>query len=129
MDLYKEQILDHWRNPRNFKRLKFPTNACKMQNPLCGDEITVEVKVNNGKITDVGFFGNGCVISQASASMLSEEAKRLGSVKEIKKITPKKVLSLLGVEVITARQKCALLSLEVLQKALEKENDCTKDCK
>ncbi len=71
-DFYKEYILDHYRNPRNFGHLESPDAVAEDLNPLCGDQIRIELKVHDGKVEDVRFSGKGCAISQAATSMLTE---------------------------------------------------------
>jgi len=115
-DIYKELILDYYRNPRNFGHLdKFDISAHDT-NPLCGDEVDMQVKVGDGnKIEEIRFFGKGCAISLASASMLTELAKgkELGWVKELSK---EDVLKMLGnPELGPSRIKCALLGMKVLK--------------
>lgn len=74
-DLYQEIILDHNRNPRNFRKLDGPTGVAEGSNPLCGDQITVYLKVENDTVTDVTFQGSGCAISRASASLMTTAVK------------------------------------------------------
>jgi nitrogen fixation protein NifU and related proteins len=121
-ELYKENILDHYKNPHNKKKIEHATHTHKEFNPSCGDEITLFLKVQNHIITDVGFEGTGCAISQASVSMLTEYIKGK-SVEEIKKIKEEKILELLGISIGPSRLKCALLSLKTLQNSLEEGNE------
>lgn len=117
MSIYGDIILDHYRNPRNQGNLECPTCSVDLNNPLCGDKIHMEVKQENGIVTDIAFTGQGCAISMASASMVTEYAK--GKTKEeIMKLDKDSILELLGIELTPNRLKCALLSLEALQKAL-----------
>ena len=85
-DMYQEIILDYWKNPRNKGILNNPTSTFKDSNPSCGDNIQVDLKINNNKIEDIKFSGSGCIISQASASMLTEFIKNK-SVEEAKSIS------------------------------------------
>lgn len=115
-DIYRELILDYYRNPRNFGRLeKFDIDS-RDTNPLCGDEIEMQIRVGNGQsIEEIKFTGKGCAISQASASMLTELAKgkQLDWVKEVAK---EDVFKLLGdPELGPSRVKCALLGMKVLK--------------
>lgn len=119
MNLYQEQLLEHWQNPRNFKKVKNPNFWAELNNPLCGDMIRLDLKVVGGKIIEVGFSGSGCLISQATASLLTEEIKKTKILKKIKEIDEKKFFKILGIEISGARRKCALLALEVLRKALK----------
>jgi nitrogen fixation protein NifU and related proteins len=115
-DLYKEYILDHYRNPRNFGHLDHADVTAEDLNPLCGDKIRVELKLDDGKIEDVRFSGKGCAISQASMSMLTESLRgqRLEDVARMPKET---VLENVGIGISPARMKCAMLGLKVLKTA------------
>ncbi|MBI4281506.1 iron-sulfur cluster assembly scaffold protein [Candidatus Uhrbacteria bacterium] len=116
--LYREQILGHWRNPQNFGKLDHPTNEAFENNPLCGDEIGIQLNVKNGVVEDIRFHGVGCAISIAATSLLTEviQGKKMGELKNIKK---EDVFNLLGVTPSPSRVKCALLGWSVLQKVLE----------
>ncbi len=114
-DFYKENILDHYRNPRNTGKLEQPTHTHEEHNPLCGDVIRMDLHVNEANIIDqIAFTGRGCAISQASASMLTEmiQGKSLAEAKEVGK---EQILEALGIEIGPVRLKCALLSLKVLK--------------
>ena len=111
---YREYILDHYKNPRNFGRLENPDISHEEDNPLCGDVIGMDFNVKHGVIEDVRFHGRGCAISQASASLLTERLKGI-SLDDAKKIGKEDVLGELGIQISPARIKCALLSLKVLK--------------
>ncbi len=114
-EFYRENILDHYRHPRNKGRLENPTYSHEEQNPLCGDVIRIDLHVTDDNVIDqVSFEGRGCAISQASASMLTEmiQGKTLDEVKNLGK---EDILEALGIEVGPVRLKCALLSLKVLK--------------
>jgi nitrogen fixation NifU-like protein len=111
---YREYILDHYKNPRNFGRLENPDISHEEDNPLCGDVIGIDIRISDGKIEDVRFHGRGCAISQASASLLTERIKGM-SLDEAKAIGKEDVLGELGIDISAARLKCALLSLKVLK--------------
>ncbi len=116
-DMYQENILDHFKNPRNKGALKNPSVKASEVNPLCGDNMIIELSLDKEIIKDVRFNGNGCAISQASASILSEHIKgRTASY--ILKMGRDELLNLLGVNVTAARLKCAMLSLNTIKKAL-----------
>jgi nitrogen fixation NifU-like protein len=116
-DFYKEYILDHYRNPRNFGHLEAPTAKAEDLNPLCGDTITMELAVDDdGKVTDVKFSGRGCAISQASASMLTESIKGM-PLEDVAKLSQEAVLENVGIGISPARMKCAMLGLKVLKSA------------
>ena len=116
-DLYREHILDHYKNPRNFGELEGATHHYHDTNPLCGDEITMFLLVGeDGKVQDVHFTGRGCAISQASASLLTEDVKGK-ALDELKGYDKDQVLANLGIPISPARVKCALLSLKTLKGA------------
>lgn len=114
-DMYREVILDHYKNPRNFGTLDPANISYEDDNPLCGDKIRIDLRVDeNNRIKEVAFSGHGCAISQASASMLTEEI--LGkTLDEVKQFGKEQILELLGIELGPVRLKCALLSLKVLK--------------
>src|SRR3989338_3742894 len=114
-DMYMENILDQYKNPRNFGIIEHATHKQKENNPLCGDEIEIMLDIKNEKIEDVKFRGKGCAISMASASMLTQEIKGK-TVDEVKKMSREDILDMLGIPVGPVRLKCALLSLEVLHR-------------
>jgi nitrogen fixation protein NifU and related proteins len=116
-DLYRDYILEHYRRPHNFGVLDNATATQEGANPLCGDRITLQLRVTGDQIAAVGFTGRGCAISQASASLLTDEIKGK-PVDAAAAMKANDVLDLLGIEISPARMKCALLSLETLQGAL-----------
>lgn len=117
-DLYRDEILEHYRQPHNFGTLDAPDAVHEGHNPLCGDRITMMLTLSDdGTVRDVAFSGRGCAISQASASLLSDDIKGR-SVREVEAMTNRDILDLLGIEISPARLKCALLALDTLQRAL-----------
>lgn len=117
MDMYAEIILDHYRNPQHYGKLESATATAADANPLCGDKIEIGVRVKDGIVEDASFSGEGCAISQASTSMLLGEI--IGKpVEEVSRIENQQIYDMLGVELTTARVKCALLGLVVLKKSL-----------
>jgi nitrogen fixation NifU-like protein len=116
-DLYRDYILEHYRRPHNFGVLEAPTASYEGSNPLCGDRITMMLGIRDGVVAEVAFTGRGCAISQASASLLTDEVKGK-SLADVARMTPDDVLDLLGIEISPARLKCALLSLDTLEHAL-----------
>ncbi len=118
MDLYGEIILDHYRNPHHKGRIEKPTIWAEDSNPLCGDTIRMDLIIDEkNEIADVCFSGKGCAISQASASMLTDELVGK-TLEDAAKIPNEKIYDMLNVPLSTARVKCALLSLVVLKKAI-----------
>jgi nitrogen fixation NifU-like protein len=119
-DMYQENILDHYQNPRNLGRLEHADLHAAENNPLCGDSIELFVKLDKEqRVADVKFSGQGCAISQSAISMLTEEmkGKRLEELQAM--ATKEHVFELLGVPISHARIKCALLSMDVLLLALK----------
>ena len=117
-DLYRDYILEHYRRPHNFGVLDEPTASVEGANPLCGDRITMMLGVRDGVVERVGFTGRGCAISQASASLLTDEVKGK-PVSQVAALSGDDLLDLLGIDISPARLKCAMLSLDTLQHALE----------
>ena len=116
-DFYRDYILDHYRNPRNFGRIENADATAEDLNPLCGDQIRMDIKLDpGGKIQDVKFSGKGCAISQASASMLTESV-RGKSLSEIATLPKEAVLENVGIGISPTRMKCAMLGLKVLKSA------------
>ena len=116
-DFYKEYILDHYRNPRNFGRLENPSTSAEDLNPLCGDQIRMELAVgDDGRVEDVKFSGKGCAISQASASMLTETLKGM-KLEDVAKLPREAVLENVGIGISPTRMKCAMLGLKVAKSA------------
>ena len=124
-DLYRDYILEHYRRPHNFGILEDPDARYEGANPLCGDRITMMLGIRDGVVAEVAFTGRGCAISQASASLLTDEIKGK-PVDEVATMTPDDVLDLLGIEISPARLKCALLSLDTVSHALEERDKAAR---
>jgi len=117
-DIYHEMIVDYSRNPINYGQIENPDVTFHDSNPLCGDSIDIDMKIDDNKITDIKFHGRGCAICMACSSVLTEITKGK-SIDEARTIEKHDVLSELGLEHLQAvRIKCALLSLKVLKSAL-----------
>jgi nitrogen fixation protein NifU and related proteins len=116
-DLYRDYILEHYRRPHNFGVIDDPSASIEGSNPLCGDRITLQIGVRDGVVERIGFTGRGCAISQASASLLTDEIKGK-PLTEAAAFRADDLLELLGIEISPARLKCAMLSHETLQQAL-----------
>ena len=134
-DLYQEVILDHYRRPRNRGTVPEPTGTASLRNPLCGDEVDVQVSVQDGKVTDVKFGGRGCSISQASASMMTELVKGRtpdevhalgerfaemirGNAEAAKDQALGQARALSGVSRFPTRVRCALIAWEAMERAV-----------
>ncbi|MBT4446453.1 SUF system NifU family Fe-S cluster assembly protein [archaeon] len=116
-EIYKENIIDHYKHPRNKKKLENATHKENGINPMCGDHITIYLIIKDNKIEEITFTGDGCAISQASVSLLTDEL--LGKDLDFaKKITDQNVYDLLGIPISHTRTKCALLSIKTVQKAI-----------
>jgi len=116
--MYQENILDHYKSPRNFGKIENASVHHHEYNPLCGDELDMFLVIDeNKKIADVKVNPHGCAISVASASMLSEEIKGK-NIDELKKLTKEKILEMLGIPISPVRLKCALLSLDTLKNSI-----------
>jgi nitrogen fixation protein NifU and related proteins len=116
-DLYRDYILDHYKHPRNFGELDPRDLEGFEHNPLCGDELGVHIRVKDGHIEDLRFHGHGCAISQASASIASEELKGM-PLEAVGELSADWMIELLGIPVSATRRKCALLNLKVMRSAV-----------
>ena len=142
-ELYQEVILDHNRNPRNFRVMEHASCQAKGHNPLCGDQLKLYLKIHNHVIEDVSFEGKGCAISQASASIMTEVLKGLSCEQakalfeqvhllltdeqfDIQSLSFLKLQVLAGVRAYPARVKCASLAWHTLLAALKNQSDVTK---
>lgn len=113
--LYKEIILEHWKNPHNYGVIPNATIDAIDVNPLCGDSIRITIIVKNKIIEQIMFTSEGCAISKASASILTDLVNKK-EISDIKKVSPENFLQLLEIELTPARTRCALLAYSVLQR-------------
>ena len=116
-ELYRDYILDHYKNPKNFGELADADLEFRDRNPLCGDELKVQLVVEDGKIADLKWYGQGCAISQAAASIASEELIGM-PVDEAAQLDADWMLEHMGIQISATRRKCALLNLKVLRGAV-----------
>jgi nitrogen fixation NifU-like protein len=115
--LYREYILEHYKHPHNHGSLDHADLEAHDLNPLCGDEITFQIALDDdGRVSEVAFDGHGCAISQASASMLSDELKGM-TTDQLLALDRQTILDLLGIDISATRMKCAMLSLKVVKTA------------
>jgi nitrogen fixation protein NifU and related proteins len=113
-ELYRENILDHYKHPRNHGTLEHPDITYEDANPLCGDVLRMDFRIEGDRIAEVRFSGHGCAISQASASMLTERIQGM-TLDEARHLTREDVLEMLGIELGPVRLKCAMLALKTLK--------------
>lgn len=116
--IYRENILDHYKNPHNNGEIKDAEIKFTENNPLCGDVITVNLKLNDRKVKDVKFRGRGCAISQSAISMLSDEIKGK-SLEEIKNIKREDIVNMLGIDIGVVRTKCATLGIVAIKNGIK----------
>ena len=121
-DLYREIILEHYKNPQNKGKLLKPDIITEDENPLCGDQLEIHMRIKQDVLEDISFEGKGCALSIATTSILSEEIKGK-KLKDIQKLTRENIYALIGIDVTPARNKCVMLSLTTIKKGLaEYEN-------
>jgi nitrogen fixation NifU-like protein len=118
-DLYREHILDHYKNPRNYGDLDDPKVSVEGQNPLCGDHLHLDVRVEDGRVSAIRFHGKGCAISQAATSMLTGIVKGRTAT-EVAALPKEELLEEIGIPLTPIRLKCAILGLGVLKVALHR---------
>lgn len=116
--MYRENIIDHYKNPHNHGTIENADIKFTENNPLCGDVITVTLKVNSHKVDDVKFTGQGCAISKAATSMLTDEIKGK-DLEEVKKFSRDDVVDMLGIEIGPVRTKCAVLGLIAVKEGIK----------
>tara|TARA_B100000315_G_C14065108_1_gene357986 strand:+ start:125 stop:526 length:402 start_codon:yes stop_codon:yes gene_type:complete len=116
--IYRENIIDHYKHPHNKGEIENPDIKFTENNPLCGDVITINLKLNNNKVEDVKFSGTGCAISQSATSMLTDKitGKTLDEIKNIKR---EDVVNLLGIQIGPVRTRCAVLGLVAIKEGIK----------
>ena len=120
-DLYREHILDHYKDPRNYGPMNDPDVSAEGQNPLCGDQLAIDLKVRDGVIQAIRFHGRGCAISQAATSMLTEMVAGR-TVEDAAALTRDDIVEEVGIPLSPVRLKCALLGLGTLKVALHRHS-------
>lgn len=118
-ELYRENLMDHYRHPRNHGTLEHPDCEAEGKNPLCGDEVEIDVQIADGRIAAIRFAGNGCAVSQAATSMLTELVDGL-PVDEAAALPSQAIIDELGIPLSAMRVKCAVLGLGTLKVALHR---------
>ncbi|MCL4371915.1 iron-sulfur cluster assembly scaffold protein [Candidatus Marsarchaeota archaeon] len=130
LDMYAEDLIANYEHPHNKRRLSHSDSESHEYNPICGDDITVYIKVNDGKIGDISFEGNGCAISVGTASKLTDLVKGK-SLSEIERMGFEDIVNLIGIDPGPARAKCASISLKALKHAVfvyeHKNSDAVTD--
>lgn len=116
-ELYRQELLDHYRHPRNYGILEDPHTSSELLNPSCGDQILISLAVKDGRLSQVRFQGKGCVISQAAASMLTERILHQ-ELSALEGLSKDDMLTLVAIPLGPTRLRCALLSLEALHQAI-----------
>ena len=116
--MYQEELMEHFKNPCNYGNLKDPDFSVSDKNPSCGDRISIDGKITNNSLCEVKFSGKGCVLSQATASMLTEKYSGK-TTDEILKLSRKDIVEMVGLELGPVRIKCAMLPLLVLQEGIK----------
>lgn len=117
-DIQAEIVLEHYRDPHNYGTIDNPSVSLTESNPVCGDTVNISLLVKDGAIADIKFVGKGCSISQAAASMLTDRVMGK-SLEEVRKIDEKGIIDMVGLNLGPAREKCALLSYNTLQRCIE----------
>lgn len=118
-ELYRENLMDHYRHPRHHGTFDVPDAAADGHNPLCGDQVAVQVRLEDGRIDEMRFTGNGCAVSQAATSMLTDLVQGL-TVEEAAALPSQAILDELGIPLSAMRVKCAVLGLGTLKVALHR---------
>ncbi len=118
-EIYKQQIIDRYQSPRHQGELSHPTFEASLSNPLCGDQLHIQVMVNNHQVQGMTWQGEGCAISLAAADLLADKVVHL-QVDQVQNLTPADMLSLLGIKLKPSREKCATLALDCVKAGLDK---------
>ncbi|MGC8567933.1 MAG: Fe-S cluster assembly sulfur transfer protein SufU [Candidatus Micrarchaeia archaeon] len=121
-NLYAEEIISNYEHPHNKRKMENPTASFEEHNPVCGDDITIYVKLESDKIKDISFEGSGCAISIGTASILTENVKGK-SIKDVEKMDYKSIVEMIGIDPGPARMKCATVALNALQKAIKSKKE------
>ena len=116
--IYREQFMEIFKSNANFGQMDSPTVTADQVNPICGDKMTLQLKIENNKVVDAKFTGVACAVSKTSASIITDEIKGK-SLDDLKKLTEQDMLALIKFDLTLSRQQCALLCYHALQKALE----------
>lgn len=116
-DLYRQIILEHYKNPKNKGKMLVPDITIQDENPLCGDKLEIHLKIKENKLQDISFEGKGCALSIATASILTDEIKGK-NLEDIKKLTREDIYAMLGIDVNPGRNKCVMLSLTTIKKGI-----------
>ena len=116
-NVYREHILDHYRHPRNQGVLDDADISCELDNPVCGDVVRFDVRLSDGRVSEARFSGRGCVISMASASMLTEKVLDK-TVEDLRELADEDVFEMMGITLGPVRAKCGLLPLRVVQEGM-----------
>ena len=117
MDIYREQILEHYTKPHHQGKISHPTHYGRAINPLCGDQISIYLNIKNNQIKQIKHQAQGCIITQATASLLCDFAAQL-TPQQIQKLTPKQLIKKINTPLTSSRQQCALVVLKALQIAV-----------
>lgn len=117
MDFYRDQLLDHYQHPRNFHPLSDATHHAHADNPLCGDDIDIFLKVTDDHVADISFQSQSCAVTMATASLLTEHLKNK-SLDDLRTIHLDAILELLGTPLTATRQQCALVVVTAIHKAI-----------
>lgn len=117
MNIYRDNMMDHYKNPRNFGRVHNPSVTAPAHNPFCGDKLEIDLVITDNTVSNFKFRGDMCAVAMSAASMLSEDIIGL-TIEQVKEITKEKILTYFGNDLTTSRVKCATLVLDALTEAI-----------